>query len=904
LQRELGEGVERVKRGTIHAFCAELLREFGEKVDLQPGFGIADEPEQEVVLRRLRVPRKQLKKVLESFSRYRFRGDSLGQRYQKYYERYQAVMAERNVADFDTLVLKTAQLLRMDAVALQIRSRWDVVLVDEFQDLNRIQYAIMRRLAQGHRHIFAVGDDRQSIYSWTGADPEIFRHFRDDFGIALDRVIHLEENHRCPRSIMDVAGRLIGFNRELFGDRKPQRTTHSSPFAVETVGFADDGAETKWIIDDLRAELASHDGELGSGDVALLYRTHKIGAALESAFLDAGIACRLVHGRALSDDPVVAYALAALRVIASPGDEIQQELFYQAVLPRSLVDDARARAEEQGRSFIHQLEHLARTLQRDDANRTKIWRGIYALRNLDALGRSHTSLAALLEHILSEKVGIYETALEKNHEELSDPRSHEEVVMLAERVLRAAQEGKTAWIPRVGGAEIPARKMLLEMGIRAVGLGGQPPSDALRITPADLPKLGLGLGLFKTAQLVRTREFANTFRDFTAIDIETTDKNIDSAEIVELAAVRVRHGRVVDEFHSLVRPRVPIRSGARDKHKLSETDVANAPYFEAIWMQFRDFCGQDVLVAHSGFRFDFPILRRMAAKLPRGSEFCTYDTLPLAHSLFKTSCSLLDLAKRYGVHPGQSHRALDDCRTLARVFPALSETRIQYARKTSLANLLDQLGVALALSDQHALSDEARRIFDLVPPYSLGRHSDCLDFYASECAACGDGDLPTVEDLIGLLGGHQLMNRLRAERSADKRYPETMGRLRRLIEACANGALPEQICAFVERAVLSKYDGAETGKNRVNLLTLHSTKGLQFSRVYIVGVEDEQLIPIPRDGLLNQLELEEARRLLYVGMTRTRDRLVMTRVKSRGEKSTGGHRFLDEMGIIPKQPSF
>src|SRR6185312_10524117 len=256
----------------------------------------------------------------------------------------------------------------------------------------------------------------------------------------------------------------------------------------------------------------------------------------------------------------------------------------------------------------------------------------------------------------------------------------------------------------------------------------------------------------------------------------------------------------------------------------------------------------------------FPILRRMAAKLPRGTDFSIYDTLPLARTLHATSRRLEHLAKRYGIHAGRSHRALDDCRTLAKVFPALSETRVEYARKTALVNLLDQLGVALALSEKHALCDEALKIFDLIPPYSLGRHSDCLDFYAAESGASGDIDVPSVDDLIGLLGGHQLMDRLRAERSADKRYPETMGRLRRLIEACSSGEMPEQICAFLERAVLSKYDGAQTEKNRVNLLTLHSTKGLEFSRVYIVGVEDEQLIPIPRDGLLNKQDLEEARR--------------------------------------------
>jgi hypothetical protein len=350
-----------------------------------------------------------------------------------------------------------------------------------------------------------------------------------------------------------------------------------------------------------------------------------------------------------------------------------------------------------------------------------------------------------------------------------------------------------------------------------------------------------------------------------------------------------------------VKPRVPITSGALAAHGISEGDVADSPYFEDMWTEFRTFCGADVLVAHNGYMFDFPILRRMAAKLPRGTDFSTYDTLPLARTLHATSRRLEHLAKRYGIHAGRSHSAIDDCRTLAKLLPALSETRIEYARKTALVNLLDQLGVVLALSERDTLCKEARSFFEFVPAYSLGRHSECLDHYQTEREQSGDASLPTVDDLIALLGGHQLMERLRAERSADKRYPETMARLRRLIEACADGELPAQISAFLERAVLSKYDGADTQKNRVNLLTMHSTKGLEFSRVYIVGVEDEQLIPLPRDGVLRKLELEEARRLLYVAMTRTKDRLVMTRVKSRGEKVTGGQRFFDEMGIAPRE---
>lgn len=891
--------MERVKRGTIHAFCAELLREFGEQVGLQPGFGIADESYQKSVLRRLRVPMKQHKNVLKAFARYRFLGEAMSHRYQKYYADYQEKTAAQNIADFDTLILKTAELLRIPAVAAEVRARWDAVLVDEFQDLNPIQYAIIRELAREHRHVFVVGDDEQSVYSWTGADPKVFRDFGRDFGIPLADVIHLRDNHRCPPAVLDLARRLIAMNASIFENREAQRTTHESPFAVATPGFADDDAETTWIMEDLLRDHSAPDRTMRWGDVALLYRTHRIGSELETAFLNAGIPCRLAQGRALSDDKVVAYVLAALRVIANPSDEIQQELFYEAVLPAALFDSARAWGEETGRGLIQQLEHMARTLPREHGDAKKIWRGYYALQNLDALGKSHTSLRSLVENILSEKVGTYRTVLEDHQEELSDPASHEEVVGAAERIQRAIDDGRPVWVPRAGGAEIAAKKMLTEMGVRSVLLGGAPSADALRLRPEDFPLLGFGLGLFKTAQLVRTRSFVSTFRDFTAIDLETTDKNIEHAEIVEIAAVRVRNGKIVDEYQTLVKPRVAIASGARDVHGISEEDVAGAPRFETMWPEFREFCGSDVLVAHNGYTFDFPILRRMAMHLPRGKDFSTYDTLPLARTLHAASRRLEHLAKRYGIPPGQSHRALDDCRTLATLFPLLSETRLEYARKTALVNLLDQLGIALALSDRDSMCDEARKMFQFVPAYSLGRHSDCLDRYHSERELSGDPSLPTVDDLIALLGGQQLMDRLRAERTAEKRYPETMGRLRRLIEACSDGDLSTQIVMFLERAVLSRYDGAETEKNRVNLLTMHSTKGLEFSRVYIVGVEDEQLIPLPRSGVIAIQELEEARRLLYVGMTRTIDRLVMTRVKTRGDKGTGGHRFLDEMGLGP-----
>ena len=147
-----------------------------------------------------------------------------------------------------------------------------------------------------------------------------------------------------------------------------------------------------------------------------------------------------------------------------------------------------------------------------------------------------------------------------------------------------------------------------------------------------------------------------------------------------------------------------------------------------------------------------------------------------------------------------------------------------------------------------------------------------------------------------MLGGVKKMLQMQTEKTADERYPAAMLRLRPLLELFDGKPLGDQIAGFLERVALSKVDGAEPASSRVNLLTLHSTKGLEFSRVYIIGVEDSE-IPGERDA--TKRKVEEARRLLYVGMTRTKDRLVMTRVETRGGKPTGGYQFLDEMSLVP-----
>jgi hypothetical protein len=302
-----------------------------------------------------------------------------------------------------------------------------------------------------------------------------------------------------------------------------------------------------------------------------------------------------------------------------------------------------------------------------------------------------------------------------------------------------------------------------------------------------------------------------------------------------------------------------------------------------------------VIVAHNGHAFDFPILRRMAGEV-EFADICTYDTFVLARELRSDSASLKNLARVYDVPQGRAHHALDDSRALAHVFLGLAEEYLVRARKTCLEIVLDYVGIGLSLSERDTLQEEAERFRQLTCVRPFWRNSVSLDQYTAECEACTDPGIPTVQQLIDLLGGEKLRERVRTDKSADERYPEAMQRLRPLLAMHDGQPLADQISGLLERITLSKWDGIQIDDERVNLLTLHSTKGLEFSRVYIVGTDD---LGFGRSDRKSKDDVEELRRLLYVGMTRTIDRLVMTCAESRNGKSCGGHSFLDEMGIIP-----
>jgi len=903
-----------VTRGTIHALCLGILREYAESAGLPRGFGVADEHYQHAVLARLKVHSDRRSGVLNRFGRHRLQDYRLTSDEASLYREYASYLARRHMLDFDDLIMKTAALLKdRSAVADTLAGRWDYLLVDEFQDVNAPQYEILKRLAQPQDNFFAVGDDEQSIFSWTGATPQVLERFRRDYGI--ERPIVLDKNCRSSHQIFEMARRVLARNPRLF--EKQLSAERQSEHEVRAVAFRDEEAEATWLLEDIvrdRADRAAE--ELHWGDYAILYRKHVVGQYLEGRLLRAGIPCRLARGRSLIEDDVIRYVITGLRVVRSPDDPVALEAFARAVLSEHFLQEVTAAIDG---DFLEGVRALARRRNAHDPDTKKLWRFVYQVENLRALARSRHSVAALVDEILSQSIGPYRNVLEERHDELTDPAEWPDAVKLAERLKKAIDEERPITIEPQGGLEIALRGMLIAAGVRHVP--SNPASGTLRpratlkdslgpsgpsvvapglthpgeiVRKADGGANGLALTLFKALQLLHAGESTGLTR-YVTFDFETTDTDVATCGVVEIGAARVVNGEIVDRFHTLVNPYRPIAAGATKVHGYTDADVASAPQFAAVWPQFRAFVGDDILIAHNGQSFDIPVLRRLAEGRAGVESLVFYDTLPLVRSLSRDSARQEDIAARLGIAGGRAHHALDDAVTLAQVYRELEKQRVIRARKAVLVNALDYLGLGLAIEGGKG-NAERDMLFERAKFYTLGRYSDALEFYETERERTG-ATAPPVEELIELLGGPGLRAKLAAEPDPAQRYPAALARLHALMGGDPDVSVAEGIDRLLERVALSTSDGVQAATDRVNLLTLHSTKGLEFSRVYVVGVEDYELpgYRASQDNVKD--ETEEARRLLYVGMTRARDRLVLTRVDQRFGRDSGGSGFLEEMRL-------
>ena len=326
--------------GTFHSICAKMLRRHAELVGLQSNFTIIDTDDQLRALKALivesdidekRWPVRQLAGLIDRWKNRGLNPDDLdaveNESYAngkgaQMYRLYQARLKALNACDFGDLLLHMLNIFRREREVLEsYQKRFKYVLVDEYQDTNAVQYLWLRLLAQDRKNICVVGDDDQSIYSWRGAEVANILRFEKDFPGA--KVVRLEQNYRSTPHILGAASGLIRANSQRLD--KTLWTEFDAGEKVRVIGVWDGPEEARRIaeeIEHLEREGASLD------QVAILVRAQYQTREFEDRFIQIGLNYRIIGGFRFYERAEIRDALAYLRIIAQPQDDLAFERIY------------------------------------------------------------------------------------------------------------------------------------------------------------------------------------------------------------------------------------------------------------------------------------------------------------------------------------------------------------------------------------------------------------------------------------------------------------------------------------------------------------------------------------------------------------------------------------------------
>ncbi|MEZ4254804.1 MAG: UvrD-helicase domain-containing protein [Polyangiales bacterium] len=317
--------------GTFHATCARLLRRHGDVVGIRQDFTIYDDSDQRAMVTRvmrdlgLDEKRNPPKRVQWAIGQAKQEGklpedmlvkDPPSEIAQRVYTAYQERMTRAGTLDFDDLIFQLVRGFEREPSLLDaVAGRFDYVLVDEFQDTNRVQSMLVNALAAKHKNLCVVGDDDQSIYRWRGADRRNILDFRQHFPEA--RIIKLEQNYRSTQRILRAAYSVISRNL----DREPKElwTENVEGAKVIAVRTEDEREEARMIatgVDELRLAGRS------LADIAIFYRTHAQSRVLEEALRSRNMAYRVVGGMRFYERAEVKDILGYLRALHNPDDDV------------------------------------------------------------------------------------------------------------------------------------------------------------------------------------------------------------------------------------------------------------------------------------------------------------------------------------------------------------------------------------------------------------------------------------------------------------------------------------------------------------------------------------------------------------------------------------------------------
>jgi DNA helicase-2/ATP-dependent DNA helicase PcrA len=433
LEQLLGQAVEALTLGTFHAICARILRREGKAIGLESSFVIYDEDDQlslmKQVLEELNLDPKQyapqaLRSTIGAAKSRLISPEDYAQWVNSYfeevvhrvYQRYQELLSQGQVVDFDDLLMKTVQLFHDHPQILnRYQSKYVHILVDEFQDTNIAQYELMKQLAGKYRNLCVVGDPDQSIYSWRFADLRNILSFEKDYPEA--KVVFLEQNYRSTKTILEVASDVISANVL----RKPKKlwTENEDGASVTVIESYNADEEAQSVVNEIEKLIGQE--QISLKDCAVMYRVNAQSRALEETFLRYGVPYKLVGGTRFYQRQEVKDIIAYLRVIHNPQDNVSLTRIINVPgrgIGQKTINTLQSWAKAHDTSLFEALKQVSHNVIAGEAKQSLPSRILQALAGFDALvaklaARSHElSLSGLLDEIL-EHTGYREYILGK-----------------------------------------------------------------------------------------------------------------------------------------------------------------------------------------------------------------------------------------------------------------------------------------------------------------------------------------------------------------------------------------------------------------------------------------------------------------------------------------------------------
>jgi DNA helicase-2/ATP-dependent DNA helicase PcrA len=414
--------------GTFHAVCARLLRAHAQALGLRRDFVIYDDADQRSMIARVmrdlsldeRVyPPKQLAFHINTAKQEAKNPDQMevqdaaGEVAREVYAAYEQRMAAASALDFGDLIYRLVQAMRSDPeLRAQVQNRFDHVLVDEFQDVNHVQFAFVQLLCEKHHNLCVVGDDDQSIYRWRGADRRNILDFRQHFPEA--HIVKLEQNYRSTQRILRVANAVVGRNL----DREPKAlwTQNEPGSAITVMACADERDEANLVVHGVRMLLETG---LDRNDIAILYRVHAQSRAFEEALRRSNTPYRVIGGLRFYDRAEVKDLLAYLRIVANPEDDVSLLRVINTPargIGKTTIERLMDAASRAGSSVHAALLSAGQDPSHSAATKKKLDAFVQLLASLRTFAASESSPAELSRHVL-EVTGYAEALREEDSPE-------------------------------------------------------------------------------------------------------------------------------------------------------------------------------------------------------------------------------------------------------------------------------------------------------------------------------------------------------------------------------------------------------------------------------------------------------------------------------------------------------